>query len=425
MNRLWVRLSFAFSGVIVLAGVLSFTILFVTSWVLPDESLTIDEVIFHYEDEVVVWLEQAIIAGRDDEAIIGELQRANGEMLTDLVSALRAEGFAAGVDIEDRSLARILGDFIDELFTEDSLRWIILGGLIGIVAGIWMSRTLAAPLNRLAEAAQAFGRQDLSRRVTVGGSQEMIELGETFNQMAAELEHAEQLRQNLLADVSHELRTPLTALEGSLRAALDHVYDLDEERLARLYTQTRHLSRLVEDLRVIAQAEARRLPLHLQPINITQIIHETAEIFNYQAEEEGITLNANLATNLPPLHADEGRLRQVLHNLLANALRHTPHGGRVTISTHRGTDHVQIAITDSGEGIAPEHLPQLFDRFYRADKSRSRNRDGNKSGNQGGTGLGLAIVKAITEAHGGQITAKSDGLGHGSTFTLSLPLKPA
>ncbi len=417
MNRLWVRLSFAFSGVIVLVGVLSFTILFVTSWVFPNEPLTINDVMFHYEDGVKPWLEQAIIAGREDEAIINELQTESNEILTDLVSTLRADGFAAGVDVEDQSLARILSDFIDELFTEDSLRWMLLSGLIGIVAGIWMSRTLAAPLNRLAEAAQALGKQDLSSRVTVGGSQEMIELGETFNQMAAELEHAEQLRQNLLADVSHELRTPLTALEGSLRAALDHVYDLDEERLARLYTQTRHLSRLVEDLRVIAQAEAHRLPLHLQPINITQIIHETVEIFTYQAEEEGIALKANLATNLPSLHIDEGRLRQVLHNLLANALRHTPHGGHVTISISidRETDHIQIAITDSGEGIAPEHLPHLFDRFYRTDKSRTRD------SHQGGTGLGLAIVKAIIEAHGGQITAKSDGLGYGSSFIISLP----
>jgi len=330
------------------------------------------------------------------------------------VREVRADGFAASVDVSDRSFGRILSDFIYELFTPNFFQWLILSGLMGIAAGIWMSRTLTAPLNRLTEAARALGKHDLSRRVSIKGSQEIVELGQTFNQMAQELEHAEELRQTLLADVSHELRTPLTALEGSLRASLDQVYELNEERLARLYSQTRHLSRLVEDLRVVAQAEARRLPLHLQALNLPQLIHETVELFSYQAEETKITLTCHLKSDLPAIQADQGRFRQVLHNLLANALRHTPTGGSVTISARQLHEHVEIAIADSGEGISPQQLPHIFDRFYRTDKARSRDR--------GGTGLGLAIVKAIIEAHHGQVAAKSEGVGKGSTFLLELPI---
>ncbi len=413
MNRLWVRLSLAFSAVIVLAGIASFTILFVASWVIPEPRITIDELILQYEDQVGPYIEQKIIEGQHDEQIIAEVQRVHDEILTQLVLEKRADGFAKGVDVEERSVERILSDFIGELLTPDSLQWVILSTLIGMIAGIWMSRTLTAPLNRLAEAARALGKHDLSQRVTVQGSQEISELGQTFNQMAEQLERAEQLRQNLLADVSHELRTPLTALEGSLRATLDHVYELDEERLARLYSQTRHLTRLVEDLRVVAQAEARRLPLHLQPIDIRQIMTETVEIFSYSAEERDITLTSKLPSHLPLMQADEARIRQVLHNLLANALRHTPSGGTVTIFAQPQPKSVQISITDSGEGISAEHLPHLFDRFYRTDKARSRDK--------GGTGLGLAIVKAIIEAHGGQVSAKSEGIKKGSTFMIDLP----
>ena len=413
MNRLWVRLSLAFSAVIVMAGIASFTVLFVTSWVIPQPQMMIDELALHYEDSVGTYVEHSIIEGQSNEQIIAEVQDLHDEILSQIILEKRIDGFAKGVDVQDRSLERILSDFVYELVTPDLLQWVVLSGLIGMITGIWMSRTLTAPLNRLAEAARALGKHDLSQRVTVQGSQEISELGETFNQMAEQLEHAEQLRQNLLADVSHELRTPLTALEGSLRAALDQVYDLDGERLARLYTQTRHLTRLVEDLRIVAQAEARRLPLHLERIDIHRIITETLEIFSYPAEESNITLTSKLPAHLPPIEADEGRIRQVLHNLLANALRHTPTGGTITISAQPQAKNLQISITDSGEGISAEHLPHLFDRFYRTDKARSRDK--------GGTGLGLAIVKAIVEAHSGQVSAKSDGIKRGSTFTIELP----
>jgi signal transduction histidine kinase len=216
-----------------------------------------------------------------------------------------------------------------------------------------------------------------------------------------------------MADVSHELRTPLTALEGNLRAALDHVYDLDEEQIANLYEQTRHLIRLVNDLRELSLAEAAQLPLDLRAVDLTPLVEETAAIFELLADEKDIRLALDLAPALPPVQADRVRIRQVLHNLLANALRHTPGGGTITIRTQPAADGVALAVTDSGEGIDAASLPHVFDRFYRTDPSRSRE--------TGGSGLGLAIVKAVVEAHGGIVEAASPGLGHGSTFTLHLP----
>ena len=292
----------------------------------------------------------------------------------------------------------------------------IVGGGIGIVFGVLMSRTLTAPLSRLAEGARAIGARNLTQRVEVKGSDEIVEVAQAFNEMAASLEQAEQLRRNLLADVAHELRTPLSVLQGNLRAMLDEVYALDKTEVAGLYEQTRLLSRLVNDLHELAQAEAKQLPLNLKETNLTQLIIATRDTFNPVAEAEGITIQTELPADLPSVEVDEARLAQVLHNILGNGLRHTPSGGTITIQAESTTDTVSLSISDTGEGIPPEHLPHIFDRFYRTDRSRSRDR--------GGTGLGLAIARAIVEAHGGQIDVTSNGVpGQGTTFTINLPLR--
>jgi two-component system OmpR family sensor kinase len=285
-------------------------------------------------------------------------------------------------------------------------------------SGVLTSRSLTAPLSHLAEAARAIGARDLSRRVEVAGSDEMVEVAQAFNDMAAGLEGAETLRRNLIADVAHELRTPLSVLQGNLRAILDDVYPLDKSEVARLYDQTRLLSRLVNDLHELAQAEARQLQLNLQTIDLVRLVQDTVATFEPVAEAEEVTLSVQIPSGLLPIQVDSARITQVLHNLLSNALRYTPAGG--TISVHAGCEvgegrEVWLAVQDTGEGILPEDLPHIFDRFYRADPARSRAR--------GGAGLGLAIVRAIVEAHGGQVSAASDGLpGHGSTFTVYLPL---
>jgi signal transduction histidine kinase len=289
-----------------------------------------------------------------------------------------------------------------------------IAGLGGVIFGVLMSRSLTAPLNNLAEAARAIGTRKFNRRVEERGSTEIIAVAQAFNEMAASLERAEQLRHNLLADVAHELRTPLSVLQGNLRAILDEVYPLSQEEMARLYEHTRFLSRLVNDLHELAQAEAGQLPLHRQEADLAHLVKLSAETFRPSAEAKGVSLQTELPADLPPLQVDEARLRQVLQNLLVNALRHTPAGGTITLSLEPEPDLVRLVVADTGEGIPAEHLPYVFDRFYRADPARSRDR--------GGAGLGLAIARAIVEAHGGQISVTSTGMsGEGSTFTIQLP----
>lgn len=291
-------------------------------------------------------------------------------------------------------------------------------GLVGVGVGVWIGRGISRPIADIANAAQRLGSGNLSVRVnTKTHSQELTELARAFNKMAEELEHAEKLRNNLMADISHELRGPLTVLEGNLRAALDNVVELDEKELANLYGQTRHLIRLVNDLRELALAEAGHLPLNHHPVDVNTLINEVIWNYALTAEEKGVTLSNELDCHLAPLETDEVRLRQILSNLLSNAIRHTPAGGRITVQSTQNQHHVILQVSDTGEGIDAVHLPYLFDRFYRTDKSRQRE--------TGGSGLGLAIVKALTESMGGTVSGTSPGINQGSTFSIVLPKKVA
>jgi signal transduction histidine kinase len=290
--------------------------------------------------------------------------------------------------------------------------FMLLSAVVGLAGGAVIGRIVSAPITDLARVARRVGAGDLDARVKPRGSSEMVELATTFNQMAADLQHAETQRNNLMADVSHELRTPLTVLEGNLRAALDHVYALDEAEIANLYGQTRHLIRLVNDLRELSLAEAQQLPLQMQETSLSNLVADTVQTLEPLAAEKGISL-VDRCAGLPELTIDPVRIRQVLFNLLTNALRHTPDGGEVSVSGTAGPSEVRIIVADNGDGLTREELASAFDRFYRADKSRSRE--------TGGTGLGLAIVKAIVEAHGGRVEAASAGKGLGSEFTVILP----
>lgn len=304
---------------------------------------------------------------------------------------------------------------------------LVTTGMMAIMAGIWMSHSLIAPLSELEQAAQAIGRRELSYRLPASlvaasrGSQELVSVAAAFNDMAAQLEQAENLRRNLLADVSHELRHPLHILQGNLQAMLDDVYPLNKEEIARLADQTRHLTTLVNDLHELALAEAHQLPLHLVMLDVAALVKETAVPFKPLAADKNITLRIELLGVPPQRQVDPNRLRQAIQNLLNNALRHTPEGGTITIRV--GEDHpaaplsLFIQVADTGSGIAPEHLPHLFDRFYRTESGRRRP----DLAETAGTGLGLAIVKAIVEAHGGHVSVESPGLTQGSRFTLHLP----
>jgi len=310
--------------------------------------------------------------------------------------------------------AAVMESFARQFFPRQIAGFILFGGLFGVIAGVLLARSFVRPLDTLAESTRQFGPRNLSHRAQVQGTEEIRAVAQAFNEMAGRLEEAETLRQNLLADVAHELRTPVTVIQGNLRAILDDVYPLDKEEVARLYEQTRLLSRVIDDLRELAQAEASQLSLNITEVDVAALVKETGVAFQPIAHNQQIELHAELLGHLPTIQADGARLRQSLHNLVSNALRHTPAGGHILLEVEQVDEAIQIRVKDSGSGMTPEQLSHIFDRFYRADPSRSRE--------SGGSGLGLAIVRAIAKAHGGEVTAVSPGLNHGSTLILTLPL---
>jgi signal transduction histidine kinase len=247
----------------------------------------------------------------------------------------------------------------------------------------------------------------------------MIEVAVAFNEMTTALGQSEQQRQNMVADVAHELRTPLSVLQGNLRAILDDLYPLDKSEISRLYDETRLLGRLVDDLRELALADAGQLRLNLRPVDVAKVVESTVENLLPAAEAQEVTLSAEAAGGLPDVRADPDRVAQILRNLLVNALRHTPPGGSVAVTASLrdnglpGPDAraVVIMVTDTGEGIAAEDLPRVFQRFWRADPARA---------SRGGTGLGLSVAQSLVEAQNGRIWVEST-LGEGSTFRFTLP----
>ena len=283
---------------------------------------------------------------------------------------------------------------------------------LGLVMGALLSRGLTAPLQRLAIAARAVAGGDLDHKVRVEGSAEIAEVGRAFNEMTTALGESEQQRQNMVADIAHELRTPLSVVQGSLRAILDDVYDLDKAEISRLYDETRFLSRLVDDLRELALADAGQLRLNPRPTSLGRVIQESVGNLALGAEARGVSLTALLPDNLPAVQADPDRVSQVLRNLLVNALLHTPAGGSVTVNAISASAMVEVAVADTGVGIARESLPHIFERFWRADPARAR---------MGGTGLGLSIAQSLVEAQGGRIWVES-APGRGSTFRFTLPV---
>lgn len=301
-----------------------------------------------------------------------------------------------------------------QAITTSILRFLTAATIFGSIVGVIVARGITAPLDKLAQAAKAIAAHDLESRVEIRGSTEIKAVAQSFNEMAAALEQAETLRRNLLTDVAHELRTPLAVIQGNLRAILDDVYDLDKAEIARLYDQTRHLSHLVDDLRELAQAEANQLPLDLEPLNFGDLAAEIAGVYELMAESKQIKLQTRIAEGVPLIRGDRARLTQCLQNLLTNALHHTPSGGMVTLTLEADSETLHLSVADTGAGITSEHLPHVFDRFYRTDPARNRD--------NGGTGLGLAITRAIIDSHGGEISVESEGVGQGSVFTIELPL---
>jgi signal transduction histidine kinase len=275
---------------------------------------------------------------------------------------------------------------------------------------------MTQPLRDMAAAARRMERGDYTTRVHVTTHDEVGQLAVAFNRMSEELENLERTRRDLVANVSHELKTPIAAIRAHLENLLDGVERPDPRTLEVMLVQTERLGRLVEQLLDLSRLESGEMPLERRSVDVDDVVSRVISEISVSRHAGDLTINREIPEDLPPLDADPERLHQVLFNLVDNAVRFTPPGGEVTIGAERRDGRVEVRVSDTGVGIAPEHLPRLFERFYRVDPSRSRD--------DGGTGIGLAIARSVVEAHGGHIRAASEP-GRGSTFTFDLPVAAA
>jgi signal transduction histidine kinase len=311
------------------------------------------------------------------------------------------------INTHDRTLATIL---------------LIFATCIAIVLGYFLSAAFADKINALRTAARAIAAGQLNTRIRVPGRDEVTELAESFNNMAAQLEsaaamrqEAEQMRRNLIAWVGHDLRTPLTSVRAMVEALADGMVDDPATAARYLRTAKRDihaLSLLIDNLFEMAQIDAGGLQLDRQPNSLSDLISDTLESFHGLAEEKGIKLQGQVTPAVDPVSMDARLIGRVLTNLISNAIRHTPGGGTIAVNARSVVGGVEVSVRDSGDGIRPEDLPHVFEQFYRGEKSRSRA--------TGGAGLGLAIVKSFVEAHNGAIRAESK-VGEGTRFTFFLP----
>ncbi len=296
-------------------------------------------------------------------------------------------------------------------------RSLLLGGSVAIAIALLLtfvlSRRMTSPIGALAKAAKRLGRGDLSQRVQLGSKGEVAALAQAFNTMAADLEHDEQLRRNLVADVAHELRTPLSNIQGYLEAIRDRVMKPNAATIRSLNEEVALLSRLVNELQDLSLAEAGELKLVYQAEDITKLVKQAVTPLQPQLTAKELSLSLDLPDNLPPVNIDLQQVNQVLHNLLENAVAYTHKGGTINVVAAKQGDWVEVSVSDTGEGIPAEDLPNIFERFYRVDKSRARV--------TGGSGLGLTIAKRLVEAHGGTIKVQSK-LGKGSRFSFTIPV---
>ena len=287
-----------------------------------------------------------------------------------------------------------------------------------VAVSLFVTRQIVAPVRAMTAATQHIADGHYDERVRVSGDpaknelDELAQLALHFNRMADKLEHIENMRRQLIGDVAHELRTPLTAIKGSMEGLIDGVLPAEIETFQQVHREADRLQRLVADLQELSRVEAGAFALNRQRVAVRRLIDVLVSRLSRQFVEKGVALETDCPPDMPDVLADEDRIGQVLLNLAGNALQYTPARGKVRVAAQRHGGEIRIAVSDTGIGIPPEHLPHVFTRFYRVDKSRSR------AG--GGSGVGLTIAKHLVEAHGGHIWAASPGPGQGSTFTFTL-----
>lgn len=319
--------------------------------------------------------------------------------------------------------AGVAEESLEQMHAEEAYRYatalsvgvaLAVSVLTALAVSWYMSRRLQRSVTDVASAATAISNGQYDIRVGAPGlGQDFDTLAHAFNEMAARLRSVDATRRRLFSDLAHEIRTPISVLEAYIEALEDGVRDLTPDTAAMLRDQTARLVRFSADLAALAHAEEAGSSLHATQVDIRELVHATVATAHDRYRVKGVTLTSHMLQHVPSIGGDPQRLAQILNNLLDNALRHTPPGGRVDVRVGAGRDTLTVEVVDSGEGIAAEHLPHLFERFYRADTARDRE--------HGGAGIGLAIAKALAEAHHGHLVAASDGPGAGATFSVILP----
>jgi two-component system sensor histidine kinase BaeS len=307
----------------------------------------------------------------------------------------------------------------EALFLNNINRMLVFGAIgalvVSLLLGIFLARTLTRPIREITTATRAVADGDLEQEVPVRSHDELGELATSFNLMSTKLAHSVNLRRQMTADIAHELRTPISVILGHTEAMHDGVLPPSEETFDIIRDEALRLERMVEDLRTLSRADSGELTLTYRLVAAQDLVDQAIKAYRPHARKKDISLHMQTSPDLPEVNIDPDRMAQVLSNLLSNALRYTPEGGDITISTKQTAGEVEIRVHDSGPGIEPEELPNIFDRFYRADKSRQRE--------SGGSGLGLAIAKSIVEGHGGRIWAESEP-DEGTTIVIALPIEP-
>jgi histidine kinase len=311
----------------------------------------------------------------------------------------------------------VMSDFYQNFqatFNESMLVAVLAASFAALVVSFILSQRILAPVRVMKNASRRIAEGHYDERVQSQGEDELSQLALSFNQMAEQLEQTENMRRRLIGDVAHELRTPLTAIKGSAEGLMDGVLPASEETFQQIHAESERLSHLVDDLQELSRVESRAVPLDIQPVDLPAVIQTVTRRMQYQFDEKRVALTSGLPHAPKHILADEDRLVQIITNLIGNALQYTPENGTVTVSAKYNKNDVLISVQDTGVGIPPEHLAQIFERFYRVDKSRTRAR--------GGSGIGLAIAKHLVEAQGGKIWAESTGENKGSIFFFTLPL---
>jgi len=328
---------------------------------------------------------------------------------------IRVDGNAVGVMLTDSRVSTRFSSrpsFLLEFYR--ALGISALGATcVALLTGVLLAHSLTRPIREITDATRSMAQGNLEQRIPVRSKDELGAMAESFNQMSAELARAEGARKQMTADIAHELRTPLSLILGHAEALSDGVLPSSPESLSVIYDEAQRLARQVEDLRTLSLSDAGELPLHRELIAPAELLEHAVAAHRPQAQERGIELIMTAESTLPDLFADPDRIGQVLSNLLNNALRHTPERGRIVMAAVAVGDEVRFSVQDSGPGIEPQHLGRVFDRYYRMDRSRSRE--------GGGSGLGLAISRSLVQGHGGRIWAESTP-GQGATFCFTLPV---